>query len=85
MGMVKNSEMPELGAYATAVAKAIQNATEDAGVSGAAIARHMGRAQSYVSTRIQGRRAWTTDEIDTIAELIGIDVDTLWASARKYR
>jgi hypothetical protein len=45
----------------------------------------MGRAQSYVSTRIQGRRAWITDEVDTIAVLIGVDVDDLWASAQRYR
>lgn len=84
-GMVKNSEMPELGSYAQAVANAVKAATEDAGVSGASIARHMGRAQSYVSTRIQGRRAWITDEVDTIAVLIGVDVDDLWASAQRYR
>lgn len=83
--MVKNSEMPEMGSYAKAVAQAVKNATEEAGVSGAAIARHMGRAQSYVSTRIQGRRAWTTDEVDIIARLIGADVDDLWSSAQRYR
>lgn len=74
-----------MGSYAMAIAKAIRAATEDAGVSGAAIARHMDRAQSYVSTRIQGRRAWTTNEIDAIAQLIDMDVDELLASARKYR
>ena len=83
--MVKNSELPERGSYAQAVAKAVKAATDEAGVSGAAIARHMGRAQSYVSTRIQGRRAWTTDEVDSIAKLINADVDDLWASARRYR
>lgn len=83
--MVKNSEMPQMGNYALAIAKAIRAVTENAGISGAALARHMDRAQSYVSTRIQGRRAWTTDEIDTIAKLVEMDVDTLLAKARDYR
>lgn len=83
--MVKNSEIPEMGGYARAVAGAVKAAMEAGGLSGAALARHMGRAQSYVSLRIQGRRAWTTDEVDTIAHLLRIDVDELWSSAQKHR
>lgn len=83
--MVKNSEMPEMGAYAKAVAQAVRDAIAAAGVSSVKLGAHLGRAQSYASTRLQGRRAWTTDEIDQIATLLGIPLDAIWEAAKKYR
>jgi plasmid maintenance system antidote protein VapI len=83
--MVRNEQLSPLGDYARAVAKAVAQALEDANISGAALGRHLDRAQSYASLRIQGRRPWTTDEVDRIAELLGIPVDDLWSAARKYR
>lgn len=74
-----------MGAYARAVAKAVKTAAENQGISGSAIGRHLGRAQSYASTRLNGRRAWTTDEVDQIAALLGVTVERLWESAREYR
>lgn len=82
--MVRNEDLPEMGSYAQAVARSIAAALARESVSGSAVARHLGRAQSYVSYRINGRLAWTTDEVDQVATLLGIPVDQLWASVRDY-
>lgn len=83
--MVRNEQMPDMGQYAKAVAKAVRAATENAGISGAELGRRLGRAQSYASVRLQGRRAWTTDEVDQIAIMLDMPVDDLWRLARQYR
>lgn len=77
--------MPQMGAYARAVAQAVKAAIDARGISGSAVGRHLHRAQSYASYRLNGRKAWTTDEVDQIAKMLNIPVDQLWAAAREYR
>lgn len=64
--------MPEMGVFATAVAAAVRTAAREAGVTQVEMARVLGRAQSYVSVRWSGRKAWTLDELDVIAPLVGV-------------
>lgn len=80
--MVRNSELPELGSFATACAIAVRDAVAGAGISGNELSKRMGRAQSYVSLRLQGRRAWTLDELDAIAVIIDVPVSELIERAR---
>lgn len=74
-----------MGVFATAWAAAVRAAVEDAGLSGSALARRLDRAQSYVSVRLNGRKAWTLDELDQIARVIGVTVDDLMERARSSR
>ncbi|MHA7132582.1 helix-turn-helix domain-containing protein [Oerskovia turbata] len=80
--MVRNEEMPKMGAFAKAVASAVKASVDDAGVSGSALARHLDRAQSYASTRLNGHKAWTLDELDQIASLIDVSVEEILERAR---
>jgi len=87
--MVRNEQIPEMGAFARAVARAVRDAVEEAGVSGSELGRRlMGpggkpRAQSYASLRLNGRKAWTLDELDVIAGIVDVSVDDLMERARK--
>lgn len=71
-GVVRNSELPAVGGLTSLFARAIKEATEDAGLSGSEVARRLGRAQSYVSLRMNGRKSWTLDELEAIAEMLGL-------------
>lgn len=81
-GMVKNSEMAELGGFAKQIALVIKDELEASGISGSRLAARLGRAQSYASNRINGRLAWTLDEIDIIADMLGVDALDLIRRAR---
>ena len=74
--------MPELGQFARAYARAVKAAVDAAGISGSELGRRLGRAQSYASLRLNGRRAWTLDELDQIAALLGVTADELMQRAR---
>lgn len=74
-----------MGAFAQAWARAVKESVEGAGMSGSALARRIGRAQSYVSVRLNGRKAWTLDELDQIARVLGVTVDALMDRARSVR
>lgn len=80
--MVRNEELPEMGAFAKAVAQAVKRESAAAGVSGSELGRRLDRAQSYVSLRLNGRKAWTLDELDAIARILGTTVDALMRAAR---
>lgn len=80
--MVRNDELPQMGAYAKAVADAVKVAVEAAGISGSGLARRLGKAQSYVSLRLNGRKAWNTEEVDQIAAILGTDPFDLISRAR---
>ena len=80
--MVRNEEMPPIGGFARAFAGAVRALVGSAGISGSELARRMGRAQSYVSLRLNGRKAWTLDELDQIASILGISVGELFDKAR---
>lgn len=81
--MVRNSEMPEMGEFARAYARAVRAAVDAAGLSGSEVARRLGRAQSYASVRLQGRKAWTLDELDDIAHILGMEPEDLLDRARR--
>ncbi len=81
--MVKNSEIPPMGEFARAYARAVRAAVDDNGMSGSELARRLGRAQSYISLRLQGRKAWTLDELDAIASIIGMNPQDLMERARR--
>lgn len=83
--MVRNSELPPLGGFAQAYASAVRDAVAAAGVSGNQLSKQMGRAQSYVSLRLQGRRAWTLDELDEIARIIDVPISELMDRAHPDR
>lgn len=83
--MVRNSELPPLGGFAQAYARAVRDAVAAAGVSGNQLSKRMGRAQSYVSLRLQGRRAWTLDELDEIARIIDVPISELMDRAHPDR
>jgi len=85
VSVVRNEEIPEMGAFAKAVAWAVKEMTASAGISGSALARRLGRAQSYASVRLNGRKAWTLDELDRIADMIGTTVDALMSRAASMR
>lgn len=80
--MVRNAQIPEMGKFAQAWASAVKSAVASAGVSGSELARRLDRAQSYVSLRLNGRRAWTLDELDQIARVLNMSVDELMERAR---
>lgn len=82
IGMVKNSEMPELGDFAKRIAQVIKEDLDAAGISGSRLAGRLDRAQSYASNRINGRVAWTIDEIDIIADMLNVDALDLMRRAR---
>ena len=70
--MVRNDQFAPVGALAQAMAKAVNKAMARSGLSGNQLAKKMGRSQSYVSARTQGRASWTLDEVDQIAQLVGV-------------
>ena len=74
--------MPTIGSFANAVARAVADALEEAGISGNRLAAHLGRAQSYASVRINGRKAWSMEELDVIAQLLGVSTFDLVERAR---
>ena len=45
---------------------------ENPGVNQEKIATALGRVQGYVSARMTGKKAWDMDELDVIAELLGM-------------
>ena len=81
-GVVRNSELPAVGGFAGLFARVIKEATEEAGLSGSEVARRLGRAQSYASLRLNGRKSWTLDELDAIAEMLGVTPGDLMDRAR---
>lgn len=80
--MVRNEEVPPIGGFARVFASTVRALVNAAGISGSELARRMGRAQSYVSLRLNGRKAWTLDELDQIASILGISVGELFDKAR---
>lgn len=70
--MVRNSEFPDIGDTATEMAQIIKEMVTDRGITQEALQRAIGKkARSYVSYRLNGKRAWTLDELDAIAPLLG--------------
>lgn len=70
--MVRKSELHDTSAITKVIAEAIAGAMKDAGVTQNQLADGIGKSQSYVSTRYRGEQAWTTDDIDAIAKVLGL-------------
>lgn len=70
--MVRNEEMKPMGATATAIAHAVAQLTAEKGLTNDNIAKRIGRAKSYVNVRMNARKAWTADELDEIAVMLGM-------------
>ena len=83
--MVRNSELPPLGGFASLFAQVVKEAIDAAGISGSELGRRLGRAQSYASLRLNGRRAWDLYEVDAIADMLGVSTDELIDRARGLR
>lgn len=84
--MATEKEVPELGPFAAAIAAAVRGVVAGKGVSGSELARHLNRAQSYASVRLNGRKSWTMEEVDQIAAYLDIEVDDIFDMARRlYR
>jgi len=71
--MVRNEQMPEMGKFAVEAANAVRKRVQDAGLTQMQVAARLSRAQSYVSVRWNGRKAWTLNELDVIAQLVGAE------------
>jgi transcriptional regulator with XRE-family HTH domain len=65
--------------FTAAVAREIREIMKINSLTQGVVAKLVNRDQSYISERVSGKRPFTTDEIDAIAELIGIDGSTLLA------
>ena len=83
--MVRNSELPPLGGFASLFAQVVKEAIDAAGISGSELGRRLGRAQSYASLRLNGRKAWTLDELDVIASMLNLAPEELMRRARDAR
>lgn len=82
--MATEEKEPQLGPFATAIAAAVRSVVAGKGISGSQLARHLNRAQSYASYRLNGRKSWTMEEVDQIAEILDIEVDDIFDLARKF-
>lgn len=87
MGMPPKVQ-PQPGPFARAVSDQIRHALTDHRVSGAQLARMIGRSQSYMSTRLRNIGAFTADDVEAICDALGEDLlgllrDAVVASRRR--
>lgn len=80
MGMPSGSQ-PEPGPFARAVCAEIRLAMTLRRVSGAEVARMTGRSQSYMSTRLRDKSAFTANDVSDICEALDVDLETLLVAA----
>lgn len=73
MAMPSKSHPPP-GPFAKAVSDQVRYALTDHRVSGAALARMIGRSQSYMSTRLRNEGAFSADDIEAICDALGEDL-----------
>lgn len=82
--MATEENSPQLGPFATAIAAAVRSVVAGKGMSGSELAKHLNRAQSYASYRLNGKKSWTLEEVDQIAEVLSIEIDDIFDLARKF-
>lgn len=70
--MVRKSELSETCAMTKIIGETVAKAMEETGMSQNKLAAKIGKSQSYVSLRCRGEQAWTTDDIDAIAKVLGM-------------
>ncbi|WP_407662224.1 helix-turn-helix domain-containing protein [Nakamurella lactea] len=68
-----------------AIAEEVRAATARVRLSGAALARHLGKPQPWVSRRLTGAVPFDVDELSAICDLLGIDVVDLMRDAVQAR
>ncbi len=54
-------------------------------LSGAALGRHLGKPQPWISRRLTGSVPFDVDELDAVCDLLGIDIVALMTSAAQTR
>ena len=69
--MANKQDVRPVGEFTRLFAAEVKGALKSANVNQLEVAEAMGRNQSYVSERISGKRAFTTDDLDVIAKLCG--------------
>lgn len=82
--MATDEEEPVLGPFAAAIAAAVRSVVAGKGISGSQLARHLNRAQSYASYRLNGKKSWTMEEVDQIADYLSIEVEDIFELAQKF-
>lgn len=70
--MVRNSEISQTSMFTQDIAGVVRALTQEHGISQTQIAERLNRVQSYVSLRMQGRKAWTTNDLDVLAAMLGM-------------
>jgi transcriptional regulator with XRE-family HTH domain len=79
--LVDNTEN-DLSPFSDALRLTIERLRKAAGVRQEDIAEQIGRNQTYVSYRVNGKHPWSTTDLDGIAELLGLSPFELVAQAR---
>lgn len=69
--MANKNDVRPVGEFTRLFAAEVKGALKSADVNQLEVAEALGRNQSYVSERISGKRAFTTDDLDVIAKLCG--------------
>lgn len=57
--------------------KRVRAALAEHDVSAAALARRLGRSQSYLARRLRGRVPWRADDLASIARELGVNTTVL--------
>lgn len=70
--VAKESEMHPVRPLTVAAARVLTAATKAEKITQTAIAERLDRTQGYVSEHLAGKKAIDTDDLDVIAELMGI-------------
>ena len=68
--MVRNDELAELSTTTHEISDVIRELTEKQGYTQTAIAAKLKKAQSYVSLRLKGLKAWNIEELQQLALLL---------------
>lgn len=68
--MVRNDELVKLSTTTHEISDAIRALTEKQGYTQTAIAATLKKAQSYVSLRLKGLKAWNIEELQQLALLL---------------
>ncbi|WP_074040723.1 helix-turn-helix domain-containing protein [Dermacoccus nishinomiyaensis] len=69
--MVKNEQMREQGQFSRQISRFIAGMLRERDVKQREVAERLERTQAYVSERVNGKRSWTLDELDSISSLLG--------------
>ena len=69
--MVKNEQMRAQGQFSRQISRFIAGMLRERDVKQREVAERLERTQAYVSERVNGKRSWTLDELDSISSLLG--------------